>query len=431
MESLEYQTFGKYHLRGELGRGGTASVYLATDADTGRDVAIKVAHNKPSDTEESRTRRQNLFLNEAQASKVLDHQNIVSVHEAGDHEGFVYLVMEYVADARTLDEFCQPDTLLELEQVVEIAARCAAAFDHAHRSGIVHRDVKPKNLLLTSDGQVKITDFGIALITDMDAADTLDHTTPGSPLYMSPEQIAGETVTGQSDLFLLGVVIYELLTGKHPFVAAVIPAISNNIARKAHTPIRQLRSDVPTALAKIVDRALKKHPAGRYNTGLDMAGDLSLVFEHIQLTGEDFSSRDRFEIIKDLSFFATFPEAEIWEILNASHWQTFPAKHEVITEGEFGDSFHILVEGDVQIRKSNRVVDVLHRGACYGEIGFVTRKKRMASIITLTPITVMEIRAALIERISLHCQLRFHKAFIDTMAERLLRAMERSAKLPG
>jgi serine/threonine protein kinase len=326
MESLEFQTFGDYHLRSELGRGATASVYLATDADTGRDVAIKVAHDKPSDNDEARSRRQNMFLTEARTSEILEHPNIVNVKHAGIHEGLAYLAMDYVADARTLDEFCQPDTLLDIEQIVEIAAHCAAALDHAHRSGVVHRDIKPKNLLLTSDGQVMITDFGIAQITGMDAPDTQDHTTPGSPLYMSPEQIAGETISGQSDLFLLGVVIYELLTGKHPFVAALIPVISNNISRKAHTPIRELRNDVPAPLAKIVDRALKKHPAGRYSNGLDMAGDLSLVFDHIQLTGEDSSSRDRFNTIKSLSFFASFPKPEIWEILNASHWQTFPVK---------------------------------------------------------------------------------------------------------
>jgi serine/threonine protein kinase len=431
MDNLEFQTFGKYHLRREIGRGAFANVYVAIDPDTGGDIAIKVAHDKATDTEEARVRRHNMFLNEARASEFLDHPNIVKVKEAGVHEHFVYLAMEYVANARTLDEFCQPDNLLDIERVVEIAAHCAAALDHAHRCGIVHRDLKPRNLLLTDDGRVKITDFGIAQISGLDAADTQDQTTPGSPLYMSPEQIAGGMINGQSDLFLLGVVIYELLTGKHPFVADVIPAISNNIARKAHTPIRELRSDVPAALEKIVDRALKKHPAGRYNTGMDMVGDLNLVFEHIQLAGEDYSSHDRFNTIKDLGFFATFSESEIWEVLNASHWQTFAAQHQLITEGDFGDSFYILVEGEVQVRKSNRDIDILQRGSCFGEIGFVTRKKRMASIVAVTPISVMEIRAALIERISVGCQLRFHKAFIDAMAERLLRAMERDVKVQG
>ena len=198
--------------------------------------------------------------------------------------------------------------------------------------------------------------------------------------------------------------LYELLTGKHPFVAA----ISNNLVRKAHTPIRELRPDVPDGLANIIDRALIKHPAGRYNTGLD----LSLVFDHVQLSGEDFSSRDNFQIIKDLSFFTAFSEAEIWEVLNASHWPTFKPHQQILTEGEFGVSFHIL-----------------HRGDCFGEVGFVNRKKRMASIVCLKDVTVMEIRAALIERISMGCQVRFHKAFIDTLAERLLRAMEQSVRV--
>ena len=431
MENLEFQTFGKYHIRREIGRGAAGTVYLATDTGGGNDVALKIAHTRPSDADEARKRRQSMFLTEAHASELLKHPNIVKVYDAGVEDDLAYLAMEHIPGAKTLDEFCTPDNLLDIDKVVEIAARCAAALDYAHRNGVVHRDIKPKNLLLTEDGDVKISDFGIALVTGLDAADTQDDANPGSPLYMSPEQINGEAATGLSDLFLLGVVMYELLTGKHPFVAAVIPAISNNIARKAHTPIRELRAEVPGALTRIIDRVLKKHPAGRYQTGLDMAGDLSLVFEHVQLSGEDFSSREHFELVKDLSFFATFPEAEIWEVLNASHWQVFPGEHQLITEGDFGNSFYILVDGEVQVRKSGRVVDVLERGACFGEIGFVTRKKRMATIVTLTPITVMEIRSALIERISIGCQLRFHKAFIDTMAERLLRAMEQTVKSLG
>jgi len=404
-------------------------VYLATDAKSGRDVALKITHQKPGDTDEARARRQNMFANEARTAQVLEHQNIVKVLETGIEEDIAYLAMEYVEGAKTLDEFCNPDQLLDVNNVVEIGAKCAAALDHAHRNGVVHRDLKPKNLLLAPDGDIKLADFGIVLVAGLDAADTLATTTPVSPLYMSPEQINGEEVTGQSDLFLLSDVLYELLTGKHPFVAAVIPSISNNIVRKAHTPIRELRSDVPDGLAKIIDRTLKKHPAGRYNTGLDMGADLSLVFDHIQLSGEDFSSRDNFEIIKDLSFFAAFSEAEIWEVLNASHWQTFKPHQQILTEGEFGDSFHILVEGEVQVKKSGREVDILHQGECFGEIGFVTRKKLVASIVCLTDVTVMEIRAALIERISMGCQVRFHKAFVDTLAERLPGAMEQSARV--
>jgi serine/threonine-protein kinase len=419
---------GRYEIEKPIGGGATGMVYRARDPADGKAVAIKIAHSKPEDSERTIQRRKNLFANEGRASALLDHDNIVKVFEVGDDDGRAFIAMELIEGSQTLDGFCTPEELLPIEQVVEIAIRCAVALDYAHRNGVVHRDIKPRNILLTADKQVKISDFGIALVTGVDAADTHDRGQPGSPLYMSPEQVSGETATPQSDIFSLGVVMYELLSGKHPFIAELIPAIGHNITHKAHVPLRQIRPEVPPALEKIVDRALKKHPAGRYQTGLDLAGDLGLVFDHIKLEEQDASSREEFERVKDLSFFASFPESEIWEVLNASHWQEFKPGDPIITEGEFGDSFHILVDGEVIVRKAGTAVDLLRKGACFGEIGFVTRKKRMASIIAKTPVVVMEIRAALIERISIGCQLRFHKAFIDTMAERLLRAMELNSR---
>ncbi len=428
MENLEFQTLGKYEVVKRIGRGAAGVVYRARDVDDDTPVALKVTDAQPGGGDRIGTLRYNQFLNEARASAVLEHDNIIKTYEVGEAQGLVYLAMEYVPEARTLDEFCSPDTLLPLEEVVQISLKCAAALDYAHRSGVVHRDIKPRNILLTKDGEVKVADFGIALVTGVDAADTQDQARVGSPLYLSPEQITGRTVTGQSDIFSLGVLMYELLTGRHPFMAELIPAISHNITHKQYVPIRELRRDVPPALERIVDRALKKLPAGRYRTGLDMAGDLNLIFDHIKLEQDGFGNREHFKRIRDLSFFASFPEPEIWEVLNASHWQEFEPGTQIITEGEFGDSFHILVSGEVRVKKGDTQIDVLEKGACFGEIGFVTRKKRMASIIAKNKVTVMEIRAPLIERISVGCQLRFHKAFIDTMSERLLRSMEMNSK---
>jgi len=428
MENLEFQTLGPYELQKELGRGATGTVYLARDGRGDRQVAVKVAHARAEEPVKTAERRRRLFLNEARASSLLKHRNIVEVYDVGEEDGIVYLAMEYVPGARTLDEFCTPERLLPVEDVVDIVIKCASALDYAHRRGVVHRDVKPRNILLTDDRAVKVGDFGIALVTGADAAETLDQSQPGSPLYLSPEQILGEPVTAASDIFALGVVLYELLAGRHPFVADLIPAISHNITRKPHAPLTSVRPDLPPALSRIVDRTLKKHPAGRYRSALDLAGDLGLVFDNVNLSEADLSSSEQFERIKDLAFFASFPENEIWEVLNASHWQELESATEIIHEGEFGDSFHILVEGEVAVRKGGTEVDVLRKGSCFGEIGFVTRKKRMASIVARTPVTVMEIRAALIDRISVGCQLRFHKAFIDTMAERLLRAMEINSK---
>ena len=426
MENLDRQTIGRYEIEEEIGRGATGIVYAARDTEDARPVALKVAHAKPGDDEKTRRRRYNAFMNEARTAGMLKHQNIIEIYGVGDKSGVTYMAMELVPGQRSLDQHCKPENLLPIDEVVALIMKCATALDFAHRNGVIHRDVKPKNIFLTEDGQVKIGDFGIALVAGYDAADTQDQTIPGSPLYMSPEQVSGNSVSAESDLFVLGVVLYEMLTGKHPFIAPVIPAISAAITHKAHIPVNELRPQVPVALARVVDRSLKKHPAGRYQTGVDMAGDLGLVFDHIQLSAEDLSSREHFDRVRELSFFASFPEPEIWEVLNASHWQEFRPGEKLIEEGEFGDSFFILVDGEVGVKKGETMVDTLQAGTSFGEIGFVTRKNRMAGVFARTPVTVLEIRAGLIQRISTTCQLRFHKAFIDTMAERLLRAMERA-----
>ena len=307
MENLECQTIGRYEIGAEIGRGATGIVYTARDTQDDRQVALKVAHAKPGDDEKTRHRRYNAFMNEARTAGMLRHQNIIEIYGVGDKGGVTYMAMELVTGQRSLDRHCKPDRLLPMEEVVSIIIKCATALDFAHRNGVIHRDVKPKNIFLTEDGQVKIGDFGIALVAGYDAADTQDQTIPGSPLYMSPEQVSGNSLSAESDVFVLGVVLYEMLTGKHPFIAEVIPAISAAITHKAHVPVDELRPEIPAALVKVVDRALKKHPAGRYQTGLDMAGDLGLVFDHIQLAHEDLSSRDHFDQVRDLSFFASFP----------------------------------------------------------------------------------------------------------------------------
>ena len=157
---------------------------------------------------------------------------------------------------------------------------------------------------------------------------------------------------------------------------------------------------------------------------MDIAGDLAIVFDNVDLTDQDSTSRARFEQVRKLVFFGEFSDPEVWELLNVSHWQDFEPGQQVLQEGELGDSFFVLVSGEVSVSKGNVKVDVLGEGSCFGEIGFITQRKRMASITAKSWASVIEIRAPLINRVSLNCQLRFHKAFIETMSERLLRCME-------
>ena len=320
MKGLENQSLGKYDIIRPIGRGAMSTVYLANDTFSRKQVALKVANR---DTHSHTKRAQlvrKLFFNEARAAAFLHHPNIVQVYDAGTQEDIRYIAMEFVPGGRTLHAHCQPQTLLPIEDVVEIMTKCASAFDYAHQKGVIHRDIKPKNLLLTNDQDVKISDFGVAIMTEADFAETQVQGQLGSPLYMSPEQTRGEQVTNQSDLFSLGLVIYEMLAGRHPFWGNTVEVVAQKIAREPYLPLEEVRHDIPPMLARIVDRTLKKHPAGRYKLGLDLAGDLSLIYDHINIPEEQLSPAEQFESAKRLKFFSRFTDSEVWEIVNASVW---------------------------------------------------------------------------------------------------------------
>jgi serine/threonine protein kinase len=419
MDNLCGRTLGKYDVAEVLGQGSMGMVYLAHDPFIGRDVAIKVAHPEALEGAESAARYRKLFFNEAKVAGMLRHPNIVSVFDAGIEHEIWYIVMEYVEGGATIHAHCSPHGLLPLEDVVRIIFKTARALDFAHRKGIVHRDVKPKNVLLTSEQDVKLSDFGVALLTHIDATDTQVDGVVGSPLYMAPELLREENATNQSDVFSMGVMMYELLTGKQPFAADNLPSIIYNITERPHRRLRELRYDVPAILEHIVDRCLSKVLCERYKSCLDVAADLSLVFDQMKLSQEELSGRVKFDRVKDLSFFREFPESEIWEVINASAWHGYDTDEEIIQEGDVEISFFIIVEGRVSVRKGSRDLDMLARGDCFGEMGFIAGSKRTATIVAKTEVAALKITSSLIEKASLSCQLRFKNVFLETMVRRL------------
>src|SRR5512134_1403148 len=263
---------GKYVIINEVGQGSTGRVFLSHDPYYGRDVAIKL-YNIESEEDEQKARvTRKMFFNEAQMMGRLQHPNILPIYDAGEENGSYYVVTEHVHGARTLSSYCRPDNLLRIDDVVEIMFKCAKALHYAHTRGVIHRDIKPSNIMLTQDSDVRIIDFGIALIADSEISRI--EGIAGSPSYMSPEQVQSLELTHHSDLYSLGAVMYELLTGIRPFRAGNLVKLLHQIVYATPPPIHTLRPEVPEDLENVAAIALQKDPSKRYKSGLDFAAEL-------------------------------------------------------------------------------------------------------------------------------------------------------------
>jgi eukaryotic-like serine/threonine-protein kinase len=266
------QRLGRYQLEREIGRGAMGVVYLGRDTAINRMVAIKAIPlaSEFSDAElvEARSR----FFREAETAGRLNHPNIVTIYDVGEERGLAYIAMEYLK-GRHLSDYAKSDNLLEPRKVLEITARTADALGFAHKQQVVHRDIKPANLMYDAGTDtLKITDFGIARLSG--AGSTRTGIVLGTPSFMSPEQLEGRTVTGHSDLFSLGVSLFQLLTGQLPFTADSMTGLMQQIAEAQHPPLRAFRPDLPACVEVIIDRALAKNPDSRYDTGAQMAAAL-------------------------------------------------------------------------------------------------------------------------------------------------------------
>ena len=415
---------GKYELLAPIGRGAMGVVYLGHDPFAERPVAIKVG-GIPTSAEAARLSHR-IFFNEARLAGLLKHPNILSVYDAGEEDGRPYIVMEYVEGSRTLKDHCQADSLLPLRRVVEIAFKCARALDYAHRAGVIHRDIKSSNILLTPNGDVKIADFGIARKLHSDTTQVMGMV--GSPRYMSPEQAQEAELTHQTDLYSLGVVIYELLAGRTPFQAENLSRLIYRIVHDAPPPVRALRADVPPELEAIVMKALARDRAQRYAMGNEMAADLSEAFDHLDGVEAHVEEQERFESARKLAFFAEFSDAELWEVVRAASGHRFTGGDRIVSEGAIEDFFYIIVSGDVMVKKGSRVLSSLAAGDCFGEMGYFGKVPRSANIVALNDVSALRIGASHVEQVSAGAQLRFLRAFVQTLVSRLGKTSESLAR---
>lgn len=269
---LQKPMLGRYELVQELGRGAMGVVYLGKDAKIGRQVAIKTMALADEFQGATLKDAHDRFFREAETAGRLNHPNIVTIYDVGEDQGLAYIAMDFLP-GDSLQKYTESGTLLPMNEVAAIITKVAEALEYAHKNHVVHRDIKPANIMYDrATGRIKITDFGIASLTDLSRTKT--GTILGSPLYMSPEQVAGNKVDGRSDLYSLGVAFYQLLRGELPFEAPSLTGLLFKITNEPHPDVTFLRPDIPPALKVIVDKALDKDPDKRYQSGMDMANAL-------------------------------------------------------------------------------------------------------------------------------------------------------------
>ncbi len=411
------ERIGKYPIVREIGRGATSIVYLALDMFARREVAVKLILNQsPADTDMTR-RFRSVFLNEAELAGKLHHPHLLAIYDAVSDDWQSYIVMEYV-DGRTLEYFCDVERLLPIEQVVEIIFKCSLALAYAQRQGVIHCDIKPANILMAEGTDIKVSDFGAARYEDT------KHTQLkgiGSPAYMSPEQVQDLEVDFRTDIYSLGVVAYQLLSGKLPFRASSKASLLYQVVHIDPVPPSTFRREIPAELDALVLRCLAKSADSRYKTWGELSQQLTLSYRRLETPADAISDTEKFTTIRELAFFRDFREQEIWETLHIAAWRRHLPDQHVIQEGDTGDSIFVITDGEAKVVKAGKLLNTLRPGDCFGEMLYFTETiaRRTTTITALTALTVIEIKARDLSHASDGCQKEFNKTFLRILIDRL------------
>ena len=417
------QQIGKYPIIREIGRGATSVVYLARDAFANREVAIKVIKNQPVGETDLKRRYRRVFLNEAALVGKLFHPHILAIYDAASDENLSYIVMEYVK-GQTLEHYCDVADLLPISKVAEIIFKCSLALAFAQRHGVIHCDIKPANILISDSTNIKISDFGAA---QYDEAQHTHLKGIGSPAYMSPEQVQDKEVSYHTDIYSLGVVMYQMLTGKLPFRASSKASLLYQVVNMPAVPPSTFRREVPAELDRLVLRCLEKDAAARFQTWADFSRELTHSYRNLEVPADTITDTEKFNTLKSIAFFRDFREQELWESLRITEWHKYLADYTIIREGDSGESFYILASGEAKVTKAGRLLNILRAGDCFGEMLYFseTNTRRSTTITSLSALTVMEIKASDLSKASDTLQKEMNKAFLRILIERLTWANNR------
>jgi serine/threonine protein kinase len=417
---------GKYQVKRELGKGTSSVVYLAYDEFYAADVAIKVYNTEAGGRDTNAFR--SMFLSEAALAGKLIHPHIVKILDAVVDDQISYVVMEYVHGGN-LSRYTSAERLLPVADVVEIAFKCCGALDYAYRQGVVHRDIKPANILVARGTEVKVADFGAAFLRNVE---TTQRMRVGSPSYVAPEQIRDDPLTHQSDMYSLGVLLYELLLGRRPFYGASSVDILHKVLSEEPVRPARLRPDLPVELDAVVLRMLQKYPADRYPDWAELALDLARI-GHLSVYDQVVRDSEKFLSLRPAALLTQFSDAEVWELTRIGLWRRVPSQTVLVGEGGAGDSLFVLARGEAKVTARGRLLNVLRAGECFGEMAYVRGETtlRQATVEATTDVLVVELPRSALDGLSVGCQLHLNRALLRTLADRLEFANQRLARGVG
>ena len=417
---------GKYDIQKLLGKGATGTVYLAKDTFTGREVALKTIEPEVFRDPEFGTVYRSQFQNEASLAGKLRHPHIVAILDAVLGEDSGHVAMELVTGG-DLSQHATPGKLLPTADVLQIGFKCCGAMDYAYREqGIVHRDLKPANIMISRGTDIKISDFGAAFLKKSQAAQTA---AMGSPYYMAPEQVQGGEPTLHSDMYSLGVVLYELLVGERPFTADKLETLVQKILETEAVPPSELKPGLPREIDTIVMRALKKDPSQRYGTWAHFGVEISKVMSLV-VPASAIPDSEKYLALSKVEMLQLLGDAEFWELAGAAKWARIDKDKAIVREDTPGKSFYFLAKGQAKVTKQGRLLNMIHEGECFGEMAFIRggEEPRHATVESMTQVVIAEFQPETLERMSQSAQLHLTRALVRNVVERLALANTRLAR---
>jgi len=407
---------GKYDIRRQLGKGATGTVYLAVDTFTGEEVALKVIEPEVFRDPQFGTVYRTQFLNEASLAGKLRHPHIVAILNAVVQEDSGHIAMECVMGG-DLSQHATPDTLLPVADVLQMIFKCCGALEYAFKEGIVHRDIKPANIMIAQGTNVKIADFGAALLRKTQAVQTASI---GSPYYMSPEQMEDKPLTHHSDMYCLGVALYELLTGHKPFQADTLEGLVHRVMNENPAPPSSVRPDLPKEIDGVVLRAMAKKPEQRFETWGEFAAELSKLVS-VVLPPDAISDSEKFVALKRVEMLSVLSDAELWELANAGNWKRAGARQTIIRENDPGKSFFFLAHGQVRVTRHGRLLNTIDERECFGEMAYIRGGElpRHATVESVSDILIAEFEPDALATMSLGAQYYLMRALVRNLVDRL------------